>query len=62
MRARDAGLLDQHIELYRFFHLNKIYLPSALCGLLNDYEIKAKMSDKTWNFFEPNRIENIRIK
>lgn len=35
---------DQHLELYRFFHLNKIYLPSAICGLLNDYESKVRHS------------------
>jgi hypothetical protein len=28
----------QHVQLYRFFHINKIYLPSTLCGLLENYE------------------------
>lgn len=38
--AKDA--LKQNVELYRFFHLNKIYLPSVLCGSLGNYESKLR--------------------
>jgi hypothetical protein len=34
----------QHMELYRFFHINKIYLPTALCTLLGKYETKLRLS------------------
>jgi hypothetical protein len=35
---------NQHLQLYRFFHINKIYLPSALCALLENYETKLRFS------------------
>jgi hypothetical protein len=30
--AKDA--VDQQLKLYRFFHINKIHLPSTMCELL----------------------------
>lgn len=45
---RDIDYLKQahekHLELYRFFHFNTIYLPTAVCGLLGQYENKVRHS------------------
>ena len=30
--------IERHLELFRFFQINKIYLPSVVCALLENYE------------------------
>jgi hypothetical protein len=48
----------QQLDLYRFFQLNKIYLPSALCAPLSEYESRLRHEiltvDLYWREENPN--------
>src|SRR5690348_4738724 len=49
---------DRHLDLYRFFHIKKIYLPTALCAVLGNYETRMRLSIGTLKIYMS--IENAR--